>query len=99
MSLRSATAAKMFTKSASYFSKIRTASKFGKIGMVFASLGSATGGAAWWGATRSLAAITRLASGALLSNPIGWLISIAGMVAWSFIDAIVTGKQIGRAHV
>ena len=96
MSLRSATAAKMFTKSASYFSKIRTASKFGKIGMVFASLGSATGGAAWWGATRSLAAITRLASGALLSNPIGWLISIAGMVAWSFIGAKVQEAELTR---
>lgn len=96
MSLRSATAARMFTKSASYFRDIKTATNLGRLGLVFAGAGSAIGGASWWGFTRSLGALSRLAGGALLSNPIGWLISIAGMVAWSFVGAKVQEAELTR---
>lgn len=94
--LKSATSAKMAVKSLDFVKSIKTASNLGKLGYAAAAFGTASGAASWWAATRTLKAITMIAGAALMSNPLGWVLRIAGQVALSFVFAKVQEAELTR---
>lgn len=96
VSLKSATSAKMAVKSLEFVKNIKTASNLGKLGYAAAAFGTVSGAASWWAATRTLKAITMIAGAALMSNPLGWVLRIAGQVALSFVFAKVQEAELTR---
>lgn len=96
VSLKSATSGKMIANAGKYVSSIRTASNLGKLGYAAAALGTAGGAASWWAATRTLKSITMIAGAALMTNPLGWVLRIAGTVALSFVFAKVQEAELTR---
>ena len=60
---------------------------------------SVTRGAVWYAASRSLIAVTRVLSGMLMSNPIGWLVRIAISVVFTFIDAKMQDSNLTRQPI
>lgn len=94
--LKSATSLKMGAKSLEFVKNIRTASNLGKLGYAAAAFGTGAGAASWWAATRTLKAITMIGGAALMSNPLGWVLKIAGQVALSFVFAKVQEAELTR---
>lgn len=94
--LKSATAGSMLGHSKTMLSSMQGASKLGKLGFAAAAFGSATGAASWWTATRALKSIMAIANVLMLSNPLGWVLRIAGQIAFSFVMAKIQEAELTR---